>query len=165
MERLSALHNAKIITFPVGQGISGQVFFTEKLFKCNDAEKESNFSGDIDNQSSMQGVVKNFMIGPVFGKDKAGKPRKKPVGIIQFINKKDGAKITDEDEIRFAEINSLLGMCIDSTKKISKTIDVTLKVNSYMKNIGSIMQRENNNNMSAPTDEILNDLQTHIGAI
>jgi len=49
MERLSALHNAKIITFPVGQGISGQVFYSGKLFKCNDAEKESNFSGDIDN--------------------------------------------------------------------------------------------------------------------
>jgi len=49
MERLNALHNAKIITFPVNQGISGMVFANGKLFKCNDAEKESNFSGDIDN--------------------------------------------------------------------------------------------------------------------
>jgi len=105
------------------------------------------------------------MIGPVFGKDKKGKPRNKPVGIIQFINKRDGAKITDEDENRFAEINSLIGMCIDSTKNISKTIDVTLKVNSHMKKIGNIMADENNNNSSAPTDEILNDLQTHIGNI
>jgi hypothetical protein len=50
MERLGALHNAsKIITFPVGQGISGLVFSSHKLFRCNDAEKESNFSTDIDN--------------------------------------------------------------------------------------------------------------------
>lgn len=73
------------------------------------------------------------MIGPVFGKDREGRPRSKPVGIIQFLNKKDGAKITEEDQNRFAEINSLIGMCIDSTEDISKTIDVTLKVNSHMK--------------------------------
>ena len=105
------------------------------------------------------------MIGPVFGKDKLGKIMTKPIGIIQFINKKDGAKINDEDETRFFEINSLIGMCIDSTKNVSETIDVTLKVNSYMKKIGNIMNEEDINNSSAPTDQILNDLQTHIGAI
>jgi hypothetical protein len=56
-------------------------------------------------------------------------------------------------------------MCIDSTKNVSETIDVTLKVNSYMKKIGNIMNEEDINNSSAPTDQILNDLQTHIGAI
>lgn len=38
------------------------------------------------------------MIGAVFGKDKKGNVLSKPNGIIQFINKKDGEKITDEDE-------------------------------------------------------------------
>ena len=34
----------------------------------------------------MQGAVKNFMIGPVFGFNKDGTRSDKPNGIIQFIN-------------------------------------------------------------------------------
>jgi len=141
------------------------VFSSGKLFKCNDAEKESNFSGDIDNQSCMQGVVKNFMIGPVFGFNKDGTQSEKPNGVIQFINKKDNEKIGEDDERRFDEINSLLGMCIDSTKDIAKTIEVTLGVNKHMKVIGQIMNKEVKNNDSAPTGEILDSLQNHINEI
>ena len=45
IDRLRAVHDVPIITFPVNHGISGLVFSTEKIFKCNDAEKETNFSG------------------------------------------------------------------------------------------------------------------------
>ena len=109
----------------------------------------------------MQGVVKNFMIGPVFGE----KNPKKPNGIIQFINKKDGEKITEDDERRFEEINSLLGLCIDSTEDISKTIEVTLDVNRLMKSIQGTMKKENVNNDSAPTSEILTLLDSHFKEI
>jgi hypothetical protein len=113
----------------------------------------------------MQGVVKNFMIGPVFGFNKDGTQSEKPNGVIQFINKKDNEKIGEDDERRFDEINSLLGMCIDSTKDIAKTIEVTLGVNKHMKVIGQIMNKEVKNNDSAPTGEILDSLQNHINEI
>ena len=91
------------------------------------------------------------MIGPVFGFNKDGSQAEKPNGVIQFINKNNNEKIGEDDERRFNEINALLGMCIDSTKDIAKTIEVTLGVNKHMKVIGKIMKHEVKNNDSAPT--------------
>jgi hypothetical protein len=56
-------------------------------------------------------------------------------------------------------------MCIDSTKDIAKTIEVTLGVNKHMKQISKIMVKEGKNNESAPTGEILDELQNHISEI
>jgi len=52
------------------------VFQSGSLYTCNDAEKETNFVNEIDNQSDLN-EVKNFMIGPVFGENK-----QIPCGII-----------------------------------------------------------------------------------
>jgi len=59
------------------------------FYICNDAEKESGFVDQIDNQPKVRNV-KNFMIGPVYGDVQPGQSleQRKPNGIIQFINKK-----------------------------------------------------------------------------
>jgi hypothetical protein len=73
------------------------------------------------------------MIGPVYGEDKS-----KPNGVIQFINKIDGP-ITEADRKKFEEISELLGMCIDNTNTITKTVGVTLEFSSTMEKINNIM--------------------------
>jgi ferritin len=79
--------------------------------------------GEVDNQSSTT-EVRNFMLGPVFGKN--GKPN----GIIQFINKLDEfgciSEITAADISKFNDMKELFGMCIENTAQISKTIGITL---------------------------------------
>jgi len=59
--------------FPANIGLSGQVFISGEIFICNDAEKESGFVDQIDNQPKVRNV-KNFMIGPVYGELVPGQP-------------------------------------------------------------------------------------------
>jgi hypothetical protein len=92
---LSKVLQKKFNKFPVTSGLSGSVFQSGQLYFCNDAEKETNFVDEIDNQTK-QRSVRNFMIGPVYGKDKS-----KPVGIIQFINKSDPTPISEVDVKKF----------------------------------------------------------------
>jgi len=80
------------------------------------------------------------MIGPVLGKD--GQTN----GIIQFINKIDEngnlTEVTEKDEKKFNDMKELIGMCIDNTKKISKTIKTTLKITDRMGKINELMNQE-----------------------
>jgi hypothetical protein len=55
----------------MNSGISGIVFTTGKVYWSNNANKETNFVGTVDNQANTT-EVKNFLIGPVMGKN--GKP-------------------------------------------------------------------------------------------
>lgn len=106
------------------------MFSTKKVYYSNSADKETNFVTEVDNQSSTPDT-RNFMIGPVFGKD-----RDFPNGVIQFINKTNefGAicDITEEDRQKFEEMADLIGMCIDNTAQISTTIGITLSINDKM---------------------------------
>ena len=104
--KLNKLHKQQrdtFIEFPVTIGMSGQVFSTGNIVIVNEAEKEPAFVDTIDNQPKVR-TVKNFMIGPVFG-DGAGQSGDQPNGIIQFINKKNDAPITEADQKKFVEIS------------------------------------------------------------
>ena len=71
------------------------------------------------------------MIGPVFG----AKMIDTPCAIIQFINKvenndsKTGEKgINQNDEIKFKQMQNLLGMCVENTNEMSTTINTSFSV-------------------------------------
>lgn len=105
----------------------------------NQADKETNFVGTVDNQSTSS-EVKNFLIGPTIGKN--GQPN----GVIQFINKIDEngdvCEITEADVQKFNDMKDLFGMCIDNTSQIAQTIGVTLSINDTMKKITGLMDQE-----------------------
>ena len=107
------------------------------------------------------------MVGPVFGPSDS----KVPNGIIQFINKVPEAgekKLPDigqADLLKFNEMASLLGMCIDNTNEIAGTIEVTLKINDVMHNIKTNMKSEQENSDINPSDKIYKDMQESIGAV
>ena len=130
------LHHKKFMNFPCNSGLSGQVFQTGKIYISNNAPKETKFQDEIDNQSATT-EVRNFLIGPVYGERKDI-----PCGIIQFINKKGGAMISENDKAKFEAMQGLLGMCIDNTNEMSLTISVTLDVHDVMQKIQSIMSRD-----------------------
>ena len=126
---------------------------------CNDAEKEAGFVDQIDNQPKVRNI-KNFMIGPVYGDPVPGQApeARKPNGIIQFINKRGDEPIGPADKRRFDEVSELLGMCIQNTSNVTKTIGVTLKLNSVMEKIGNIMAQNNQLNEEGPSIDLLNDV-------
>ena len=140
LEHLHLMQEKKFINFPCNSGLSGQVFTTGELKVCNDAEKETAFVDEIDNQPKVRNV-KNFMIGPVYGEDK-----KIPVGVIQFINKKNEQQIDEADRQRFNDLADLIGMCIENTNAIHTTIGVTLMFNTRMEKIQNYMSEHRKHN-------------------
>lgn len=84
---------ATIIRFPSSLGVTGYVFNHGEVYICNKATKDTKYSSDIDNLSPI-GDINSFMIGPIYG-HKDNDNKKAPIGIIQFLNKKDFKLITD----------------------------------------------------------------------
>ena len=150
------MQEKKFINFPCNSGLSGQVFTTGDLKVCNDAEKETAFVDEIDNQPKVRNV-KNFMIGPVYGEDK-----KIPVGVIQFINKKNEQLIDEADRQRFNDLADLIGMCIENTNAIHTTIGVTLMFNTRMEKIQNYMNEHRKHNSEQPTLDILGEIGKHM---
>ena len=154
------------MNFPTNSGISGYVFKTKELKVSNNASKETKFVEEIDNQSVCTDV-RNFMIGPVFG----SKNPDQPCAIIQFINKIDpqdknsDGKITKADEIKFDQMQNLLGMCIENTNEMSETIKVSFDVQDVMKEIQKKMQEEKEREESSNTDDLIKKLTEHINNI
>ena len=93
------------------------------------------------------------MIGPVYGQDK-----KTPIGVIQFINKNEGI-IDDKDIARFDEISELIGMCIENTNTITKTVGVTFQFAACMEKINNIMKEQKQLNDQNPPDELIKQIQ------
>ena len=66
--QLQALYQKTFINFPCNGGISGIAFNSGQVYWTNQADKETNFVGTVDNQSTSS-EVKNFLIGPTIGKN------------------------------------------------------------------------------------------------
>jgi len=98
------------------------------------------------------------MIGPVYGEQAPGTAENQPNGIIQFINKKGESPINENDKKKFMEICELIGMCIQNTNNVTKTIGVTLKLNSVMERITNIMQQNTALAEEASPIELLKDV-------
>ena len=56
------------------------------------------------------------------------------------------------------EISELIGMCIQNTNNVTKTIGVTLKLNSVMERITNIMQQNNALSEESSTIELLKEV-------
>lgn len=156
LEHLHLMQEKKFINFPCNSGLSGQVFTTGELLVCNDAEKETAFVDEVDNQPKVRNV-RNFMIGPVYGEDK-----KLPVGVIQFINKTNEQQIDDADRQRFNDLADLIGMCIENTNAIHTTIGVTLMFNTRMEKIQNYVNEHRKHNEDKPTLDVLQEIGKHM---
>ena len=97
------------------------------------------------------------MIGPVYGNGSKASGAQ-PNGIIQFINKNNDAPITEEEQRKFTEISELLGMCIQNTYNVTKTIGVTLELNANMERITNMMDQVNSIAKETPTTDILKEV-------
>lgn len=111
---------------------------------------------EVDNQPKVRDV-RNFMIGPVYGEDK-----KRPVGVIQFINKTNEQNIDDTDRQRFNDLSDLIGMCIENTNAIHTTIGVTLMFNTRMEKIQNYVNEHRKHNEERPTLDVLQEIGKHM---
>ena len=107
------------------------------------------------------------MIGPVFGTQNS----EIPCAIIQFINKietneKDSNKnIGEAEEIKFLQMQNLLGMCVENTNEMSTTINTSFNVQDVMKNIQEMMKQEKERSETSDTDAIIKELTDHLNVI
>ena len=138
------------------------MFKSKKLFKSNNASKETKFNEEIDNLSSCTDV-KNFMIGPVFGT----KNKDIPCAIIQFINKVEAPNalknqekgVTETEVTKFKQMQNLLGMCVENTNEMANTITTSFNVQDVMKNIEQMMEEEKARSNSNDQEQLFSDFK------
>lgn len=59
--------------------------------------------------------------------------RKKPLGILQLINKKDFQEITKYDKQKFEAIQGLIGLAIDNTSEQHSVLNIRLGIFERMR--------------------------------
>jgi hypothetical protein len=82
---------------PSALGITGLVYRTNEVFVCQNIHKELRYNADIDNLGGSTSSAENLIMGSLYGHSNTGK--KKPVGILQLVNKNNQEPITDYDKV------------------------------------------------------------------
>lgn len=94
------------VEFKLGQGIPGQVIDKEKIFIIPDIFKDSRYDPKVDDITDVR--IKSMLCAPITEKNKK-------IGVIQLINKLDGAY--DDDDVAFVE-----AMCAQAAIAIENTV-------------------------------------------
>lgn len=99
-----------------GHCLSNQGF----VYVCNDSSKDQKYNSEIDNAGAVR-ELKNFMIGSLY-------QQKKPVAVIQFLNKKGRAKITQVDVNLFRKLSNFLSVCIENCNILTNSLNATAEI-------------------------------------
>jgi len=97
-----------------GQGIAGWVVEHEKAVLVPDVKKDPRFYPEIDNNTGFE--TKSILAVPL-------KVKNKLIGVLEVINKKNGSKFTEEDELLLVIFASHAAMAIENARLYSELRD------------------------------------------
>ncbi len=97
-----------------GQGIAGWVVEHEKSVLVPDVKKDPRFYPEIDNNTGFE--TKSILAVPL-------KVKNKLIGVLEVINKKNGSKFTEEDELLLVIFASHAAMAIENARLYSELRD------------------------------------------
>jgi len=121
---------------PSSMGISGEIV-KDHMIKVMDTTAMGRFNPEID---AVEGVkrVQNILYGPLF---QDPPENKKLVGILQFVNKKDGP-VQKKDIEFFRQMGEFYGLLILRTTERQNILNMTLKVKESSEFINKIMEKK-----------------------
>jgi len=98
------------IHIPISTGIAGRVALSGNALNVADAYQDSLFNRDIDLESGYR--TRSVLCMPI--KDS----QQRVFAVAQLLNKKDGGAFTADDERRFVEFSSALGVIVESWSRL-----------------------------------------------
>ena len=106
---------SEIIRLPIGSGIAGNVAITGETINIEDAQSDSRFNNENDRRTGYK--TKSMLCMPLFNHDQL------IVGVLQTLNKIDGAAFTDYDEDILSALCSQAAVAIDKTQLIAADLE------------------------------------------
>ncbi len=94
------------IQIPINTGIAGQVARTGQSLNISDAHSHPDFYPRIDQQTGY--YTRTILCMPIYDR------RKKVSAVAQFLNKENGQPFTAQDEQKFREFATALGIILES---------------------------------------------------
>jgi Nif-specific regulatory protein len=97
----------KKFTIKIGEGIAGWVAKHSKPLRVDDVQKDPRFYRDISQKINYQ--TKSILCVPLLVKEKT-------IGVLEVINKRDGALFTAEDQRILESLSNLAGVSIENAR-------------------------------------------------
>lgn len=121
---------------PSSMGISGEIV-KDHMIKIMDTTTMGRFNPEID---AVEGVRKmqNLLYGPLF---QDPPENKKLVGVLQFVNRKDGP-VQKKDIEFFKQMREFYGLLVLRTTERQNILNMTLKVKESSTLINEIMEKK-----------------------
>lgn len=94
------------IRMPLSSGIAGRVAMTGQTLNIPDARGHPDFNPEIDRQTGY--ITRSILCMPILDR------RKKVSAVAQFLNKENGQPFTAQDEEKFRDFASALGIILES---------------------------------------------------
>lgn len=116
----------KEIRFPMNQGIAGHVAMTKETVNIDDVYQDSRFNQEIDQKTGYK--TKNMLCMPIINY------RKKVIGVIQVINKKNG-NFDNFDEELLTAFNGIAAAAVENSLLINQIKHISgeiLKMNNEL---------------------------------
>lgn len=108
VSRLVVGEQVRSVRMRVGHGIAGMVAQTGRPIRIEDAYSDPRFERDWDILSGYR--TRSMLVAPL--KNHLGRT----IGVIQVLNKKDGAGFSDEDEAILAALSTQAAVAIDNSR-------------------------------------------------
>ena len=94
------------IQMPLNTGIVGRVAMTGQTLNIPDAYSHPDFYPEVDRQTGYK--TRSILCMPIYNR------HKKVSAVAQFLNKENGQPFTTQDEEKFREFASALGIILES---------------------------------------------------
>jgi signal transduction histidine kinase len=118
----------------VGEGIAGHVAQTEKALLVNNARQDPRFFASFDTVSGF--TTSAILCAPLKAKDRL-------IGVLELLNKKDGADFTEEDLDIVSIVANQIGIALENARlyqKLQEKLQVTAADLKFAQ--GKLMQSE-----------------------
>jgi len=117
------------IRFPASVGLAGYTVTTGRVTNVADAHEDPRFNARFDKETGYR--TRSVLCVPVIGR--AGKP----IGVVQAINKLDGATFLAEDEELLRAIGSQISVALENAQLHARTVEMKNYLESIQQSISN----------------------------
>ena len=153
--------------YPSTVGVTGEVFQTGRIVYANNMKDLPSFIQSIDNLTVSVKHVSSILVVPLFGhNDRGPDGAKRPIAILQLVNKADFQQITEYDIVSLAifliilvqkkieSLSELLGQSIDNAADHHSVLNVMVGVNERISKLDENWEALDNNSVNVDADVV-----------
>jgi len=141
------------LSIAIDHGIVGRTFRGNKIFNIPNAYDDMDFDASLDHDSNY--LTRTLISVPVINN------RKETIGVIQFLNKRDGKPFSNSDAQFIRVFSTFVGMMLENDKMYTNSFESTQQLRSFL-NVS--LSLSSNQSVKTILSDIMQNARTVINA-